>query len=139
MPLRGRFGETIMTMIDERDNVAVWFEIPAVNFERAARFYETIFNARLRLQTIGGQKMGVFPYERPSVSGCVMEAPALAGQDTGTIVYLNCNGQLEEVLERVERAGGVLLTPRVELPTGMGAYFHIRDSEGNRVGLHAVS
>jgi predicted enzyme related to lactoylglutathione lyase len=94
-----------MTMIDERDNVAVWFEIPAMNFERAARFYETIFNARLRRQTIGGQKMGVFPYERPSVSGCVMEAPALAGQATGTIVYLNCNGHIDEVIERVERAG----------------------------------
>jgi predicted enzyme related to lactoylglutathione lyase len=128
-----------MGAADERDNVAVWFEIPAANFERAARFYETIFNASLRRQKIGGQKMGVFPYERPNVSGCVMEAPALAGRDTGTVVYLNCTGHLDEVIERVERAGGALLTPRIELPPGMGTFFHIRDSEGNRVGLHAVS
>jgi predicted enzyme related to lactoylglutathione lyase len=32
-------------------NVAVWFEIPAANFDRAARFYETIFGANLRRET----------------------------------------------------------------------------------------
>jgi predicted enzyme related to lactoylglutathione lyase len=67
-----------------------------------------------------------------------MEAPKLAGKDSGTVVYLNCNGQLEDVVGRVEKAGGALLTPRVDLPAGMGAFFHIRDSEGNRVGLHAA-
>lgn len=128
-----------MSTIDERDNIAVWFEIPAADFDRAAKFYETIFDASLRRQAFGEQRMGVFPYERPNVSGCVMEAPALAGKDTGTVVYLNCNGHLAEVVGRVEPAGGALLTPRVDLPPGMGSFYHIRDSEGNRVGLHAVS
>jgi uncharacterized protein len=128
-----------MSMIDERDNVAVWFEIPATDFDRAAKFYETIFDANLVRQNFGEQRMGVFPYERPHVSGCVIEAPSLAGKDTGTVVYINCNGHLDDVVGRVEKAGGALLTPRVDLPPGMGSFFHIRDSEGNRVGLHAVS
>jgi len=128
-----------MSMIAERENIAVWFEIPAADFDRAATFYETIFDTRLRRETFGGGRMGVFPYDRPKVSGAVMEAPELAGQPTGTVVYLNCNGHLDEVAGRVEKAGGALLTERVELPPGMGAFFHIRDSEGNRVGLHAVS
>jgi hypothetical protein len=128
-----------MSMIDERDNVAVWFEIPASDFDRAAKFYETIFDTSLTRESFGGPRMGVFPYARPKVSGCVMEAPQLAGKDAGTVVYINCNGHLDEVVARVEKAGGALLTPRVELPPGMGSFFHIRDSEGNRVGLHAVS
>ena len=122
----------------EGKNVAVWFEIPAVDFDRAAEFYETIFSAKLKRETFGDKRMGVFPYDRPGVSGCVMEAPKLVGADTGTVVYLNCNGHLAEVAGRVEKAGGKLLTPRIEIGGDMGAFFHIRDSEGNRVGLHAI-
>jgi predicted enzyme related to lactoylglutathione lyase len=131
--------EMTMNETSERKNVAVWFEIPASDFERATRFYETIFGATLKREAFGPQRMGVFPYERPGVSGAVMEAPQLAGKDAGTVVYLNCDGHLGEVVDRVEKAGGKLLTPRIELPDGMGAFLHIRDSEGNRVGLHAAN
>ncbi len=128
-----------MSSIAERDNVVVWFEIPAADFERAATFYETIFDVKLNRESFGGPVMGVFPYDRSKVSGCVMEAPERAGSVNGTIVYINCTGHLDTVIGRVEAAGGRLLTERVDLPPGMGSYFHIRDSEGNRVGLHAES
>ena len=108
-------------------------------FRPGGKFYETIFDTKLNRETFGGPKMGVFPYDRPKVSGCVMEAPERAGKDSGTVIYLNCTGHLDAVVGRVEAAGGKLLTPRIDLPPGMGAYFHIRDSEGNRVGLHAAS
>jgi predicted enzyme related to lactoylglutathione lyase len=118
-------------------NAVAWFEIPASDFGRAAGFYETIFATKLKHEQFGGARMAVFPYERPGVSGCVMEAPQLAGKD-GTVVYLSCDGHLADVAGRVEQAGGALLTPRIDLPEGLGAFFHIRDSEGNRVGLHAA-
>ena len=129
--------ETTMNTKVEQKNVAVWFEIPAADFERATGFYEKIFATKLKRESYQGRGMGVFPYERPNVSGCVMEAPDLAGTESGTVVYLNCD-DLDAVAGRVEKAGGKLLTPRVELPPGMGAFFHIRDSEGNRVGIHAA-
>lgn len=119
-------------------NVAVWFEIPASDFARATGFYEAIFATELKREQFGESRLAVFPYERPGVGGCVMEAPKLAGNDSGTVVYLNCDGHLGEIAGRVEKAGGALLTPRIDLPEGMGSFFHIRDSEGNRVGLHAA-
>lgn len=128
-----------MSKSEAPSNVAVWFEIPAANFDRAARFYETIFATDLKRESFGPKRMGVFPYQQPAVSGAVMEAPELAGKDTGTVVYLNCASRLADVAGRVEKAGGALLTPRVDLPEGMGSFFHIRDSEGNRVGLHGAS
>ena len=122
----------------QQKNVVVWFEIPASDFGRAAGFYETILATTLKHEQFGGAKMAVFPYERPGVSGCVMEAPQRAGKDNGTVIYLNCDGQLADLTGRVENAGGALLTPRIDLPEGMGSFFQIRDSEGNRVGIHAA-
>ena len=127
-----------MTNDSQQKNAVVWFEIPATDFGRAAGFYETIFATELKHEKFGEARMAVFPYERPGVGGCVMEAPKLAGKDSGTVIYLNCDGHLADVVGRVEKAGGALLTPRIDLPEGMGAFFHIRDSEGNRVGLHAA-
>ena len=128
-------------MSDGQDirSVINWFEIPASDFERAAGFYEKILAVKLKRERMGGGRMAVFPYTRPGVSGAIMDVPALAGQPTGTVVYLNCDDRLDAVAARVEEAGGALLTPRVDLPEGMGAFFHIRDSEGNRVGLHGMT
>lgn len=53
------------------------------------------------------------------------------------MVYLDGGARLEEGLVRLTQAGGQLLTPRVDLPDGMGSFVHFQDSEGKRVGLHA--
>jgi predicted enzyme related to lactoylglutathione lyase len=128
-------------MSEEREvrSVINWFEIPAADLERAAGFYEAILSLKLKRERFGGGQMAVFPYERPGVSGAVMEVPELAGRPTGTVVYLNCDDRLEEVAGRVAAAGGKLLTPRIDLPAGMGSFFHIADIEGNRVGLHGMA
>lgn len=54
------------------------------------------------------------------------------------MVYLNAEPSLNAVLARLGEAGGRLLVPRTELPEGMGAFAHVEDREGNRVGLHAL-
>jgi len=125
-------------MTDKRKDIAVWFEIPASDFPRASGFYEAIFATKLDRMEYGGRAMGVFPYEAGNVSGAVTEMPARAGGDQGTVVFFNCDGRLDDVAGRVEAAGGRLLTPRVELPNDMGSFYQIADTEGNRVGLHAV-
>jgi predicted enzyme related to lactoylglutathione lyase len=53
-------------------------------------------------------------------------------------VYLGV-GSLDTALERAQGAGGKVALPKTQLPEGMGAYAHIVDSEGNRVGLHAMA
>jgi len=122
----------------QRKDVAVWFEIPASDFDRATGFYETIFETQLQRTDWEGRAMGVFPYDMQDVGGCVMENPEQA-RDGGPMVYLNCDGRLDDVAGRVERAGGKVLTPRIDLPGEMGSLYHISDSEGNRVGLHALA
>jgi uncharacterized protein len=54
-------------------------------------------------------------------------------------VYLNAAPSLDAWLARVPAAGGSIAQPKVTLPDGMGVFAHIIDSEGNRVGLHAMA
>lgn len=118
-------------------NMAVWFEIPATDFGRAVEFYEALFGQTMRQETIGDTRMAVFPYENPGVGGAVVQAANLRPGESGPIVYLNCDGKLDQVIARVSLAGGQLAGPTVDLPGDMGRFIHVRDTEGNRVGLHS--
>ncbi len=120
------------------NNVVSWFEIPSADFTRAVGFYEKIFGKTLKREAFGPVQMAVFPYQQPGVSGAVVHGgPYEPGQTKGTVVYIDCDGQIDAVLSRVKGAGGEIAFPKTELP-GMGAYAHILDSEGNRVGLHSL-
>jgi uncharacterized protein len=118
-----------------------WFEIPARDIERAQRFYETLLGAPLRREQMGESTLAVFPYEEPGAGGCLITGPGTAkpASDSGTLVYLNAAPSLDAVLARVEAAGGRIATPKVALPPGMGFFAHVIDSEGNKVGLHALA
>ncbi|HJU17234.1 MAG TPA: VOC family protein [Stellaceae bacterium] len=118
-------------------NIAVWFEIPASDLERAVAFYEDLFATRLRRETIAGAALAIFPSEGPGVSGAIVKGPHFRPGE-GPVVYLNGNGRLDAMLERVPRLGGRIAVPKVALPEGMGAFAHIIDTEGNRVGLHTM-
>ena len=125
-------------MMKDRKSVAAWFEIPATDFDRAARFYERILGVTLRREAIGPMTLGVFPHQEPNASGCIMAGPGVAPNKEGTIVYLNADGVLDEALAAAWEAGGAVLTPVTDLPEGLGRFAHLRDTEGNRVGLHAA-
>lgn len=127
-------------MADKTPTHAInWFEIPVRDIDRAQRFYETLLNRPLRREAMGPEAtLAVFPYEAGSGVGGCLYAGAQAPVPTahGTVVYLNAEPSLNVVLARLPEAGGKLLLPRTELPEGMGAFAHVEDSEGNRVGLH---
>lgn len=117
-----------------------WFEIPVRDIDRAQRFYEALLGAELRRETIGDKTLAVFAYEDGGAGGCLMAGPGTpAPAGDGTMVYLKAAPSIDAVLERVARAGGRIATPKVQLPGDMGAFAHVVDSEGNRVGLHALA
>ena len=114
-----------------------WFEIPAHDLERAVWFYESVLQQELRRETMGPTAMAVFPYQDPGVGGALTHAPNLKPAADGSVIYLRTQ-RLAETLERVTRAGGRVVVDKTALPDGMGAFAHIVDCEGNRVGLHAL-
>ena len=115
-----------------------WFEIPVADMDRAQVFYETVLARKLRRENFGGETLTVFPYDEPSTGGCLQlgtAKPAAAGQ--GIRIYLDCAPGIDAALARVDAAGGRTVAPKSALPPGMGFIAHIRDTEGNEVGLHA--
>ncbi|HEX4005784.1 MAG TPA: VOC family protein [Acidobacteriaceae bacterium] len=111
-----------------------WFEIPASDFPRAIRFYEAIF-ARPLQHDPSWPGMALFPYERPGVSGALISGDGHRPSGDGVVIYLVTGGRFDEVLGRVESAGGQIVRPKTYIPS-VGWVAQILDSEGNRVGLH---
>ena len=121
-------------------NAVAWFEIPVRDIDRAQTFYANLLGAPLRRESMGGNTLAVFPYSGSGVGGCLMAgADVVEPSSSGTLVFLDAGPSLDAALARVDAAGGRVATPKVQLPDGMGCYAHITDTEGNRVGLHAMA
>jgi len=124
--------------MEKRDAIS-WFEIPAADLGRATRFYEAVLGVALKADQMGPHKMAIFPYETPGVGGCIIAGDDNEPATRGNLIYLYAGDSLKGALARVERAGGRISLGATELPDGMGCFAHIIDTEGNRVGLHALA
>jgi predicted enzyme related to lactoylglutathione lyase len=127
--------------MDKGSNTLNWFEIPVANLTRAKRFYETIFEIKMELlPEMLGMKMAAFPWEPGSekVNGALCESEMHQPSMDGAVIYLNANPSIQEVLDRIEPAGGQVLMPRTEITADIGYMAFFIDTEGNRVGLHAL-
>lgn len=121
-------------------NAINWFEIPAANFERAVRFYETILAAKLPIDaSFPDTRMAMFPYQEPGVGGCLLEHPGVRPHADGARIYLNGGENLGAILDRVVAAGGQIVMPKTLLREDIGHIGMFSDSEGNVVGLHSMA
>jgi predicted enzyme related to lactoylglutathione lyase len=118
-------------------HIISWFEIPSTDFERAVRFYETVLATELRRENVGDQPIGIFQYAEPATGGCVIHGPTAKPSADGVVVYLNAQPNVDAVLALVEKAGGKVQGPVVELPQDIGYIGFFTDTEGNRIGLHS--
>ena len=121
-------------------HVITWFEIPVADLDRAQAFYETVLARKLRRENLGGDALAVFPYDRPATGGALQAGASAAARSGSSIrIYLDCMPSIDATLARIEAAGGQIVAPKSALPPGMGFIAHMRDTEGNEVGLHALA
>ena len=128
--------------INETINVLTWFEIPVTDIDRAKTFYETILDITMVKRKDGNDESVFFPYNpnvvqatSGRVTGVLSKTERNKPANNGTMVYINASPDLQLVIDKVEKAGGKVLAPRVEIPAGFIAI--IIDTEGTKVGLHA--
>lgn len=114
-----------------------WFEIPATDFERATRFYETVFGVKLNRVEADGHRLGIFPFEAPATSGCVRETDRTEPGRGGPLIYLDAGPDLMALLARAKTHGGQVAVDRTHISDEIGDIGVIVDTEGNRIGVHA--
>src|SRR5438445_6306236 len=113
-----------------------WFEIPTNGLDRATRFYEKVLATSLRREDFGGTPMAIFKARDPDLAGALVKDARRKPSSDGALVYLNVNGKLEAVVDRIANEGGEVLVPKMDIgEPGFIALF--RDTEGNVVGLHS--
>ncbi len=116
-----------------------WFEIPALNINRAIAFYESVFNIKLLKQTYGSIEMAWFTSDNDAnnVSGLLIKNEAhYKPSPQGTLIYFS-SPDIAEELKHVETAGGKILLQKTQITTQFGFMGLFQDSEGNRIGLHS--
>jgi predicted enzyme related to lactoylglutathione lyase len=119
-------------------NAVSWFELPVTDLDRAVAFYTTILGTRLaEIADAGDRRFAMFPAE-DGVSGAIVQGQGYVPSTEGTLLFLNAGDVLEPVVDRVEAAGGRVLSPRMDMGEwGVAAF--IVDTEGNKVALHAMA
>lgn len=117
-----------------------WFEVAVADFDRAKKFYSTIFDYEMPEMAFGPARMGFFLFERDKdgVGGAIVHNPEFyTPSSDGTKVYLSGGKDLSVVLDRVVAAGGTVLIPKRIIAPGMGHMAVFKDSEGNVLALHS--
>jgi len=127
-----------MATVAKKINIANWFEIPVTDLDRAAKFYEKVFDEKLTREDMGGMKMAMFPFtqDAPGAPGALVKGETYEPSHAGTVVYFSVE-DIDEVLRRITAQGGKTLMPK----TSIGQYGFIaqyEDTEGNRLALHAM-
>jgi predicted enzyme related to lactoylglutathione lyase len=123
-------------------NVPAWFEIPVTDIDRAQKFYEALLGISMKRQRyMGDTDQAIFPSGGPDhASGALVQANAerAPAQATGSLVYLSVS-DIQPLLARVDGLGGKVLLPLTPISDTPVVVGHIRDSEGNRIGLASVA
>ncbi|MEJ2584860.1 MAG: VOC family protein [Robiginitalea sp.] len=121
---------------DEKKDYVSWFEIPAVNFQQAVDFYQHIFGIEMQQNVTDANAMAFFP-TTSGIGGAIIAGPGSIPGDTGPLIYLNGGDDLDEVLNRVEEAGGRVVMQKTLISEDAGYFGIFIDSQGNKLALYS--
>jgi len=123
-------------------NAISWFEIPATDIDRAQKFYEAIFGIAMIPMDMPNMKMRMFPLDDPmnGVGGTLVDSGGFhkPSATDGPLLYLNGNPDVQNILNKVEAAGGKIMVPKTEISPEYGDMAVFIDTEGNRIALHNI-
>ena len=122
-------------------NPVVHFEIPYVDRQRIATFYESAFSWKIEML---GEDMGNYVLPTTAIAdarkgasagaingGFYPKKPDWPAQYPSVVIGVE---DIETAIKKVAQAGGEVLGEPYEIP-GIGHYVSFMDSEGNRVSM----
>jgi predicted enzyme related to lactoylglutathione lyase len=123
-----------MSGLNSQVNRAVWFDIPAADLDRAAKFYRAVLAVGVDKEKFGDYSFCIIEHKDGN-GGCLVPNPAEIAAG-GVLIYLNANGRIRDAVSRVVANGGSVIQDTHAIgPHGFRAI--VLDSEGNRIALHS--
>jgi predicted enzyme related to lactoylglutathione lyase len=139
--LKKKIEEASLKKLKEKSvfkNFVNWFEIPAYSHYRSTSFYNYIYQIEMKSVELNGFAMSFFPAEM-GIGGAIVTGPGCVPSEVGPLVYLNGGEDLNNVLSRINEAGGRVVMQKTFLSETAGYFALFIDSEGNRLALHSKS
>lgn len=127
-----------MSDLNSLHNRAVWFDLPVLDLERAARFYREVLAIEVQIERFDDFSFAVLDHDQGN-GGCLVPARSASDiqREGGLLLYLNVDGRIRDAVAKVRANGGEVLQDVHAIgPHGCRAV--IRDAEGNRIALHST-
>jgi uncharacterized protein len=120
-------------------NAVNWVEIPVKDFERAKKFYSSIYDFEMPEMMMGENIMGflLFDHQNGGIGAAIVKGTGYKPTKMGVKVYLNGGSDLNTVLKRVKSAGGQVLEKKTLIGPEQGYYAAFQDTEDNCIYLHS--
>ncbi|MEO0361367.1 MAG: VOC family protein [Pseudomonadota bacterium] len=120
-------------------NPVGYFEIPVRDLDRAAAFYEAVFDCALERATIDGYEMALFPAAdgAPGATGALAVGDDYVPSEDGALVYFTV-ADIDATVARATECGGRVIYPTKSIGEA-GFVAEIGDGEGNRIALHQAA
>lgn len=115
----------------------VWVEVPVKEIDRAQKFYETVFDVKSDGITDDGvRKITTFRIGEGQAGITLNQTANFEPRDNGVLIYVMTDDPIKEALQKIEEAGGAIVTE----PDAMGDAFYaiFKDTEGNVLALYAM-
>lgn len=114
----------------------VWYDIPAVDLDRAIKFYSAVMGAPVKKEIVEDVPLGWLPTEDGGQMGCLCVVKDFKPSADGVMIYLDVNGRLKAAVAAVRANGGKVQADIHSIgPHGFRA--EVLDSEGNCIALHS--
>ncbi len=114
----------------------VWFDIPALDLDRAIQFYSAVLCVTVKKEDIGGMELAMLPTADGGQMGCLCVVKDFKPSADGIMIYFGVNGRLKDAVAAVRANGGTVQNDVHSIgPYGYRA--EVLDSEGNCIALHS--
>jgi len=115
-----------------------FIEIPAADFYRAVKFYETLFNLKMSVSDCGDvEKMAFFGDFSVEPNIAISWSPKFHPSKDGLLVSFSVDS-IDTTLSLVNENGGNTVIDKTKIQAdGMGYFAVFVDSEGNSIGLYS--
>lgn len=119
-----------------------WFEIYTSDFDRAKKFYTTVFDCGFKETTVNNERHSRMRYaifesseNKQEIGGALVRMDEAKSGIGGVLIYF-ATEEINTALNRVEAAGGKVIRRKLNVGD-FGSIALIEDTEGNMIGLHA--